>query len=97
MQIHLIYKNPIIYTAFTPNTSDNLNSTWIIDRLNLYPNNKVTIQDKWGNIVYQQSNYHLTPWDGTYNGKNAPEGMYYFVLELNQQNKPITGTINIIR
>lgn len=90
-------KNPIIYTAFTPNTSDNLNSTWIIDRLNLYPNNKVTIQDKWGNIVYQQSNYHLNPWDGTYNGKNAPEGMYYFVLELNQQNKPITGTINIIR
>jgi gliding motility-associated-like protein len=90
----------IVYaTAFTPN-NDGTNDTWeIVDLDAVFPNNIVTIYNRWGNIVYlsEQGNYAGRPWDGTYQGKPLPVASYYFVIDFNDPEiQPRTGTVSII-
>lgn len=80
-----------IYTAFTPN-EDGKNDTWVIERLNLYPSNELLITDKFSNIVFRAKPY-LNNW----NASEMSEGLYYYILYLNNNSKPIIGTVNVIR
>ncbi len=61
-----------IPNAFTPN-GDGLN-----DELTISANYAVTVHTqiftRWGELLYDNSN--SIPWDGTYNGKIVPEGLY---------------------
>jgi gliding motility-associated-like protein len=82
--------------CFTPN-NDQINDTWVIDNMELYPDLSLSIFNKWGNIVFEQrGNY--TPWDGTYNARDLPAGTYYYIINLNYLDRaPVTGTINILK
>lgn len=86
-------------SGFTPN-GDGLNDTWIIDNLELFPDNNVQIFDRWGVILYSQKGYNSgNAWDGTYNGKPLPVGTYYYTIELNDARfpEPMTGPLTIYR
>lgn len=85
-----------IYNAFTPDNNDDKNDTWKIDRINLYPNNKLTIMDKWGTEIFSKNGY-LGEWDGTHKGEKLPSGVYYYVLELGNSLPVKSGTITLIR
>lgn len=56
-----------------------------------YPNNKLEIFNRWGNIVYSSEPY-INDWNGLPNtqgktGSNKlPAGTYYFILQLNDAN-----------
>jgi gliding motility-associated-like protein len=82
--------------CFTPN-NDQINDTWVIDNMELYPDLSLSIFNKWGNIVFEQrGNY--TPWDGSYNARDLPAGTYYYIINLNYLDRaPVTGTINILK
>lgn len=83
-------------TAFTPN-GDGINDLWTISGLLSYPNCLVNIYSRNGELVYQSKGY-AKPWDGAINGKNLPVGTYYYVIDLNSNNKPkVSGYIAIIR
>ena len=41
---------------------------------------KLWVFDRWGNTVYQSSNYK-NDWDGTYNGQVLPTGAYTYLIE----------------
>ncbi len=86
--------NPV--NTFTPN-GDNYNDTWVIENLDLYPNAKVMVFNKWGNLVHSQQGVYV-PWDGTYGNKLLPSEVYYYIIDLynNEANK-YTGSITIIR
>ena len=86
--------NPV--NTFTPN-GDNYNDTWVIENLDLYPNAKVQVFNKWGNLVHSQQGVY-DPWDGTYGDKLLPSEVYYYIIDLynNEENK-YTGSITIIR
>jgi gliding motility-associated-like protein len=90
----------IVPTAFTPD-NDNTNDVWVLDNIDqIYPNNVVTIFNRWGNQIYQSSEgkYETNPWDGTYQGSTMPTGSYYFIIEYNDnftENK--TGIVSIIK
>ena len=76
---------------------DNYNDTWIIDNLDLYPNMKLSIYNKWGRVVHEQSGNYL-PWDGKYLNKDLPSEVYYYKIDLNELDRePVTGNIIIIR
>lgn len=86
----------------TPN-NDNLNDGWEITGIEAYPNNEVTIFNRWGNIVFTVSPYN-NEWYGQVNkgisiGKEsglAPSGTYFYVLELNDgETSPIKGYIEL--
>lgn len=82
--------------TISPN-GDNYNDTWIIDNLELYPNMKMQVYNKWGNIVHEQEGVY-SPWDGSSKGVQLPSETYYYILILNQENRdPITGNITIVR
>jgi gliding motility-associated-like protein len=89
----------IVPTAFTPD-NDGINDVWeIVDLDEVYPNNVVTVFNRWGNVVYQseEGNYGGMPWDGTFKGNPLPVASYYFVIDFNvPEITPRTGTVSII-
>ena len=87
-----------IPNAITPN-GDQANNLWKIPGLSLYPNCEVTIFDRWGNQVFHSRGYEEADyWDGTdRNGKELPMDSYYYIIKLGNGEKPIQGTISIIR
>jgi gliding motility-associated-like protein len=84
-----------IATVFTPN-GDNINDTWIIRHLDLYPGAKVKVFDRSGALMFESSVPYIS-WDGKRNGTLIPSDSYYFVIELNEDGQqPFTGTVTII-
>ena len=72
----------IVHDAITPN-GDGINDSWVVEGIDKYPNNSVQVFDKWGNLVYQKSNY-ANDWGGMQNnGDMVPDGTYYYVVKLN--------------
>ncbi|MCB0802539.1 MAG: gliding motility-associated C-terminal domain-containing protein, partial [Flavobacteriales bacterium] len=86
-----------IPSGITPN-GDGVNDKWEIDFLEEFPNAKVMIYNRWGALVFEQSNGYKVAWDGTYEGKALPIGTYYYVIDLNSKRfEPFTGPITIVK
>lgn len=82
--------------AFSPN-DDLYNDTWIIENMSLYPDAELQIFNKWGNLIHTQRGAY-EPWDGVVNGQDLPSETYYYILNLNfEDRKPLTGNITIVR
>lgn len=84
-----------IPSSFTPN-GDGTNDTWVINNIDLYPENVVKIFNRWGTLLYE-GNPYTDPWDGTYNDKPVPSETYYYIVDLNNGQEALTGTVTIIR
>lgn len=87
--------NLAIDNSFTPN-DDGINDTWIIHHLELYPELDLKIFNRWGNLLYEQSNSYI-PWDGRFKGESLPSETYYYVLDLGNGQEAIKGTVTIVR
>ena len=71
--------------AFSPN-GDGINDYFIIERIEEYPDNELTVFDRSGAIHYRVKGY-ANNWDGTANmgkfkGKKVPVGTYYYRLKV---------------
>ena len=86
---------PKIPNTFTPN-NDGINDTWRIDYLNTYPNNRVQVFTRTGQLVFESHGYN-SPWDGTIKGKPLPFDTYYYIIEPGNGRDPITGYVTIIK
>lgn len=71
---------------FTPN-QDNVNDVW---NLSTVGNVKVSIVNRWGNIVFEQEGNKIS-WDG----QDQTEGVYYYKIET--KNTVKTGFIQLMR
>lgn len=81
--------------VITPN-GDGKNDTWVIKNIDQYPNNKVSIYDRAGRLVYSKTGY-TNNWDGIWNGKQLNEDAYIYVIEPGNGKRMIRGTVSIIR
>lgn len=87
--------------GFSPN-GDNVNDYFVIRGIKFHPDNELTILNRWGNIVYQHSNYENT-WNGkstkglNIGGDELPEGTYFYILKLNKENKVYKGFLYLNR
>jgi gliding motility-associated-like protein len=82
------------FNTFTPN-GDGINETWVIDNIRLWPNAQIVVFSRWGQKVFQATNYS-NDWDGD----DLPAATYYYVIELNPIDfnlDPYTGSVTIIR
>ncbi len=69
-----------IPNAISPN-GDGVDDTWQIDFIEQYPENTVTIFNRWGNKIFSAENYsRANEWRGDINGQPAPIGTYYYVV-----------------
>ena len=82
-----------IPNAFSPN-GDGINDTWVIKGLQGYPDSKVQIYNRWGQLVYNSRGY-TSPWDGRYNGSPLPVGTFYYVIVAN--NITYAGWVALLR
>jgi len=77
---------------FSPN-GDGVNDYLFFNGLEDFPNNKLQIFNRWGNLIYEKEIYQ-NEWDG----EGFPEGTYYYILELNDNKNTVEkGTVTIIR
>ncbi|WP_300666827.1 gliding motility-associated C-terminal domain-containing protein [Fluviicola sp.] len=85
--------------SFSPN-GDGHNDKWVIEGIDFYPDAQVVIYDRWGQKVAEIAGYSLTKaWDGTNKGKPVSDGVFFYSLDLRQNNdtKPLKGSITVIR
>jgi gliding motility-associated-like protein len=81
-------------TGFSPN-SDGRNDYFVIHGIRSYPDNKITVFNRWGNIVYEKSGYN-NEWDGVNsNGISLPPATYFVLLEINGGEKVLKGYVDI--
>ena len=79
-----------IPNAFTPD-GDGINDVWVINGIEAYPDNQLTVYNRWGNVVYTADGY-LNTWDGSSNsnlnigGGELPTGTYYYVIDTKDSN-----------
>jgi gliding motility-associated-like protein len=87
-----------IPNAFTPG-GDQVNERWSIPALSLYPNSVVQVFDRHGKMVFRSNGYDEGDyWDGTdRNGNKLPMDSYYYIIKLGNGEKPIYGSVTIIR
>ena len=85
--------------GFSPN-NDGINDTWVIENINLYPNNYVRVYNRWGSLVFEKRGY-AGGWDGvsdseSRNGAKLPAASYMYVIESNEIGiPPLQGWVYI--
>jgi len=87
-----------VYNAMSPN-GDGLNDVFTIRNIELYPDNTLTIFNRWGKVIYEVANYgqYNRYFDGrSANGTTVPVGTYFYSLKVkNYKEKVIKGYLYI--
>jgi len=94
-----IKRKVVIPTAFTPD-GDGINDFWEILYLDeLYPQNKVFVYNRWGNLIYEsiEGNYNNQPWKGLYQGKEVPVSTYFYVIKTGTEEEDFTGSVTVVK
>ena len=91
--VRVFYDMLTIPNAFSPN-GDGINDQFNIKGFELYSDATITILDRWGETIYF-TDQPTEAWDGTYNGKEAVEDTYFYILYINE--KEYTGYIELRR
>ena len=90
-----VLPTPRIPNTFSPN-NDGINDLWEIQYLDTYPNNRVQVFTRTGQLVFESRGYK-TPWNGTMNGKPLPVDTYYYIVEPENGRQPVKGFVTIIK
>lgn len=85
----------VFYNTFTPN-NDGINDVFYIANIEKYPDNALTIYNRYGQKIYFKRGYK-NDWDGTINGEEVPTGTYFYVLDTGTDKGTYKGSVTIIR
>ncbi|MDR6341185.1 gliding motility-associated-like protein [Filimonas zeae] len=95
-EVQILVQRPLVVpNIFTPN-GDGINDTWLIKNLNMYAGAVVQLFNRYGQKVILFKG-DAKPWDGTVNGTPVPGGVYYYIIQLNNGQPALTGSVTIIR
>jgi gliding motility-associated-like protein len=87
--------------GFSPN-DDNNHDTWIIYGLPPNTDMSVEIYNRWGNLIYKNEHYDNS-WNGNSNSgltvgnEKAPEGTFYYILNIENYPDTFVGYITLWR
>ncbi len=94
-----ITKNDItclfIPNSFSPN-GDDINDTWKIRNIELYPSVQLRVFNRWGVNVFENTGYER-PWDGMFQGRQLEPGTYYYIIDLKDGSPLYTGPLSILQ
>ncbi|MDX2284530.1 MAG: gliding motility-associated C-terminal domain-containing protein [Bacteroidia bacterium] len=80
-----------IPNVFSPN-GDGAHDRWVIDKLELYPEHRLQVADRWGRRVLEAAPYR-NGWEAA----QLPAGVYYYMLQLRPEGRPMRGTVTVLR
>jgi len=86
--------NVYIPNTFTPN-GDGINDTWVIEGLDSDPTALVKVFTRYGSLVFESKGYG-TPWNGEYQDKKLPAGVYYYIITAKNGSQKLSGSLTII-
>ncbi|RLD68192.1 MAG: hypothetical protein DRI84_00260, partial [Bacteroidetes bacterium] len=87
--------------GFSPN-GDGINDKFVIKGIEEFQGNSILIINRWGNRVFEGAPYK-NDWDGSNqfgvhaNSAGLPDGTYFYILKLGEDEEPIKGYIYIKR
>ena len=94
----------LIYDGFAPGRGDDV---WVIEGITnpQYINNNVKIYNRWGNLVYETDSYNNADraWTGEANVSTilgvseVPDGTYFYIINLGNNEPPRTGYVVLVR
>ncbi len=96
LKIEVTHDNLEIGNVMTPN-GDGLNDYWMLKGLPDYKGNNIKIYAKSGQLVYETIGEYNKPFDGIFRGKELPAGVYFYIIDLRAECKPISGSITLLR
>ena len=79
----------VVPNVFSPN-GDGQNDVFFIEGI-LASKSTVRIFNRWGQVVYESSNYR-----NNWNGGDLPDGTYFYEVKVDRDPKPYTGTVTIL-
>ncbi|HEY4966365.1 MAG TPA: PKD domain-containing protein, partial [Puia sp.] len=95
--------NFFVPNTFSPN-GDGVNDNFVVNGVGLNVIPSITIYNRWGQIVFQKSNFAPNVpsegWDGTFNGQPAPPDVYIYTIQILCNNAtliPYHGNVTLIR
>lgn len=96
-----------VHPAMSPNNDGLGNESMQIENIDKYPNNEVTVFNRWGGTVFTTRNYHNQSNNfngkgnvGAAKGQDVPDGSYFYIIhttDANGNKKRYTGFIVIKR
>ncbi len=88
----------VVPSIITPNT-DGMNDAFIVPCLgegDKFPNSVVSIFNQWGDEVLHAEPYR-NDWEGTFDGQDLPPATYFYIIDLGNGDKPMSGYLIIQR
>lgn len=94
--IHVVAVNcdDVLPNVMTAN-GDGINDYFVIDEALKFPNNRLIIQNRWGNVVFDEVGYR-----NTFDGANCVDGVYFYIFYRDSESHtPVSnqGFLQIIR
>ena len=80
--VNVVDCNNSLPNVITPN-NDGVNDFFIIDEAPLFPDNRLIIVNRWGNVVYEENGYN-----NLFNGLDLSDGVYFYVFHKNYRDQP---------
>lgn len=80
--------------VITPN-GDGANDYFFIDEAPIFPNNRLTITNRWGQVVFEEDGYN-----NSFNGDGLNDGVYFYTFYRDYKQSPNvhqTGFLHIVR
>lgn len=87
--------NLVFYNSYSPD-GDGKNDTWTIGNIDNYPENEITIFNRWGGEVFKTKSFSsINRWDGA----SLSEGTYYYLLRVKIENeyKVFKGFVSLVK
>jgi gliding motility-associated-like protein len=94
----------LISQGVSPNGDDKLDY-WLIQGIEEYPSNTVKLYNIWGDLIFERNNYNneANAWRGesgrgaTLGGQRAPDGTYYYLIDLGNNSPVLRGFVVLKR
>ncbi|MEY3397791.1 MAG: hypothetical protein RL220_385 [Bacteroidota bacterium] len=80
-----------IPNIFTPVGSNEYNDTFVIEGIEGFPKSKLTVYNRWGNIVYENDKY-----DNKWRAEDLPGGTYFYIFN-RSDGENYSGYVMIVR
>ncbi|MBK9013669.1 MAG: gliding motility-associated C-terminal domain-containing protein [Saprospiraceae bacterium] len=84
-----------ITTVISPN-DDGYNDEFIVSCASANPSNTLLIFNQWGDKVYEAAPYN-NDWRGTHDGRDLPDGTYFYIFQRDSDTPPQKGFVMIYR
>ncbi|QIL39767.1 T9SS type B sorting domain-containing protein [Pedobacter sp. HDW13] len=96
VHVEVTHDNLEITNTITPN-GDGMNDVWQVRGLPDFKGTNIKIYTRGGQLVYESIGNYTKPFDGRFRDKELPAGVYYYVIDLRAECKPLGGSITLLR